>query len=163
MFHFLIAAGELTTESAIALNIWTKSERKRMSEPSAFELISPVSMHRPNGYSHLARVKCGTPVFIAGQVALDTAGHLVGPGDFRAQAQQVFENLRAAVEAAGGTFSNIVKLNVYVVDRARLPEYREVRDRFIAVKNPPASTAVQVAALFRPEFLIEVEAVAVVP
>src|SRR5215469_17085192 len=127
MFHFLIAAGELTTESAIALNNWTKSERKRMSEPSAFELISPVSMHRPNGYSHLARVKNGRPVFIAGQVALDTSGHLVGTNDFRAQAQQVFDNLKSAVEGAGGSFSNIVKLNVYVVDRSDLPIYREVR------------------------------------
>ena len=130
---------------------------------STFELISPVSMHRPNGYSHLARVKRGTPVFIAGQVALDTSGHLVGPGDFRVRARQVFENLNAAVVAAGGTFSSIVKLNVYVVDRARLLEYREVRDQFIDVKNPPTSTAVQVAALFRPEFLIEVEAIAILP
>jgi enamine deaminase RidA (YjgF/YER057c/UK114 family) len=128
-----------------------------------FDLISPVSMHRPNGYSHLAKVKTGTPVFIAGQVALDNAGHLVGPGDFRAQVQQVFENLKSAVEAAGGSFSNIAKLNVYVVDRAHLPQYREIRDKFIDVGNPPTSTAVQVAALFRPEFLIEVEAVAVVP
>ena len=130
---------------------------------SAFDLLSPVSMHRPNGYSHLARVNRGTPVFIAGQVALDTSGHLVGPNDFRAQAQQVFENLKAAVEAAGGTFSNIAKLNIYVVDRSHLPLYREVRDQFIDVKNPPTSTAVQVAALFRPEFLIEVEAVAILP
>jgi enamine deaminase RidA (YjgF/YER057c/UK114 family) len=102
-------------------------------------------------------------VFIAGQVALDPSGHLVGPGDFRTQAQQVFENLKTAVEAAGGSFSNIIKLNVYVADRSHLPQYREVRDQFIDVGNPPASTAVQVAALFRPEFLIEVEAVAVVP
>lgn len=134
-----------------------------MSDQSSFDLISPVSMHRPNGYSHLARVKTGTPVFIAGQVALDTSGHLVGPGDFRAQAQQVFENLKSAVEAAGGSFSNIIKLNVYVIDRSDLPHYREIRDQFIDVGNPPASTAVQVAALFRPEFMIEVEAVAVVP
>jgi enamine deaminase RidA (YjgF/YER057c/UK114 family) len=134
-----------------------------MSDHSAFDLISPVSMHRPNGYSHLAKVKRGAPVFIAGQVALDTSGHLVGLGDFRAQARQVFDNLKSAVEAAGGAFSNIVKLNVYITDRARLPEYREVRDQFIDVSNPPTSTAVQVAALFRPEFLIEVEAVAVLP
>ena len=109
-----------------------------MPDP-AFDLISPVSMHRPNGYSHLARVKRGVPVFIAGQVALDTSGHLVGAGDFRAQAQQVFENLKHAVEAAGGAFSNIVKLNVYVVDRTRLPEYREVRDRLLmSAIRPPA-------------------------
>jgi enamine deaminase RidA (YjgF/YER057c/UK114 family) len=88
---------------------------------------------------------------------------LAGPGDFRAQTQQVFENLKNAVEAAGGSFSNIVKLNVYVIDRSHLPQYREVRDQFIDVQNPPTSTAVQVAALFRPEFLIEIEAVAVVP
>jgi enamine deaminase RidA (YjgF/YER057c/UK114 family) len=134
-----------------------------MSDHFAFELTSPVSMHRPNGYSHLARVKNGRAVFIAGQVALDNSGHLAGPGDFRAQTQQVFENLKNAVEAAGGSFSNIVKLNVYVIDRSHLPQYREVRDQFIDVQNPPTSTAVQVAALFRPEFLIEIEAVAVVP
>jgi len=121
-----------------------------MSDHSTFDLISPVSMHRPNGYSHLAKVKRGAPVFIAGQVALDTSGHLVGPSDFRAQTQQVFENLKNAVEAAGGAFSNIVKLNVYVTDRSRLADYREIRDRFIDVQNPPTSTAVQVAALFRP-------------
>ena len=123
--------------------------------------ISPQSMHKPVGYSHVVKVDDGKPVFIAGQVALDPSGKLVGAGDFRAQARQVFENLRNAVEAAGGSFSNIVKLNVYVVDISRLSEYRDVRDRYIDVQNPPASTAVQVAALFRPEFLIEVEAVAV--
>ena len=134
-----------------------------MSDHSSVDLISPESMHKPIGYSHVARVNSGTPVFIAGQVSLDISGNLIGAGDFRAQAHQVFENLKTAVEAAGGEFSNIIKLNVYVVDRARLPEYREVRDRFIDIKNPPASTAVQVAALFRPEFLIEVDAVAILP
>jgi 2-iminobutanoate/2-iminopropanoate deaminase len=134
-----------------------------MSDQSAVDFISPTSMHNLIGYSHLARVNRGTPVFIAGQVALDVSGNLVGAGDFRAQAQQVFENLKTAVEFVGGKFSNIIKLNVYVLDRARLPEYREVRDKFIDLKNPPASTAVQVAALFRSEFLIEVEAVAILP
>ena len=123
-------------------------------------LISPKSMHKPVGYSHAAKVDDGKPVFIAGQVALDASGDLVGRGDFGAQTQQVFENLKRAVEAAGGGFSDIIKLNVYVVDVSRLPEYREVRDRFIDPQKPPASTAVQVAALFRPEFLIEVEAIA---
>lgn len=126
------------------------------------QLISPNSMHKPIGYSHVAKLEDGKPVFIAGQVAFDASGTLVGPGDFRAQAQQVFENLKSAVEAAGGSFSNVIKLNVYIVDTAHLPQYREVRDHYIDLQNPPASTAVQVAALFRPEFLIEVEAVAVV-
>ena len=68
----------------------------------------------------------------------------------------------SAVEAAGGGFTDIIKLNVYVVDIAHLPQFREVRDTFIDVKNPPASTAVQVVSLVRPELLIEVEAVAVI-
>lgn len=110
-------------------------------------------MHSPVGYSHLAKVHGGTLLFIAGQVALDASGNLVGKGDFRAQAQQVFENLKAAVEAAGGSFSNIIKLNVYVADSSKLPEYRQVRDSYIDSRNPPASTAIQVAALFRPDFL----------
>ena len=126
------------------------------------QLISPNSMHKPAGYSHVAKVCDGKPVFIAGQVALDVSGNLVGRGDFRAQAQQAFENLKAAVEAAGGSLSSLAKLNVYVVDVTELPQYREVRDRYIDIQHPPASTAVQVAALFRPEFLIELEAVAVV-
>jgi enamine deaminase RidA (YjgF/YER057c/UK114 family) len=140
-----------------------KFRRRIVSQDSGIALISPKSMHKPNGYSHVAKVNTGNPVFIAGQVALDASGTIVGKDNFRAQAQQVFENLKAAVEAAGGSFRDIVKLNIYVVDNSGLPEYREVRDHYIDTKNPPASTAVQVAALFRPEFLIEVEAIAVVP
>ena len=128
---------------------------------NSVHLFSPKSMHKPVGYSHIAKVDDGKPVFIAGQVALDASGNLVGRKDFRAQTEQVFENLKTAVEAAGGSFSSIVKLNVYVIDATRLPEYREVRDLYIDVQNPPASTAVQVAGLFRPEFLIEVEVMAV--
>ena len=120
-------------------------------------------MHKPVGYSHAAKVNAGKMLFIAGQVAMDASGNVVGGDDFRAQTQQVFENLKKIVQAAGGSFRDIVKLNVYFVDRSQLPHYREVRDLFIDVKNPPTSTAVQVAALFRPEFLIEVEAIAVLP
>jgi reactive intermediate/imine deaminase len=134
-----------------------------MSNNSSIDLISPKSVHKPVGYSHAAKVNAGKPLFIAGQVALDVSGKVVGGGDFRAQAQQVFENLKAVVEGAGGNFRHIVKLNVYVLDLSRLPEYREVRDVFIDVENPPASTAFQVAGLFRPEFLIEVEAIAILP
>jgi enamine deaminase RidA (YjgF/YER057c/UK114 family) len=134
-----------------------------MSRDSNMELISPNSMHKPVGYSHLAKANRSKIVFIAGQVALDASGNVVGSGDFRAQTERVFENLKAAVEATGGSFRNIMKLNVYVLDRSQLREYREVRDRYIDIENPPVSTAVQVAALFRPEFLIEIEAVAALP
>jgi enamine deaminase RidA (YjgF/YER057c/UK114 family) len=136
--------------------LWSRA----VSSDAVISLLSPKSMHEPRGYSHAAKVRSCTLLFIAGQVALDASGKLVGPDDFRAQAQQTFENLKAAVEAADGNFRNIVKLNVYVVDVSKLPDYREVRDRYIDVNHPPVSTAIQVASLFRPEFLIEVEAVA---
>jgi reactive intermediate/imine deaminase len=134
-----------------------------MSSDAVVSLFSPQSIHAPRGYSHVATVRSGTLVFIAGQIALDPSGQLVGQGDFRAQAHQTFENLQAAVVAAGGALRNIVKLTVYVVDAANLAVYREVRDQYIDVDHPPASTALQVAALFRPEFLIEVEAIAALP
>jgi enamine deaminase RidA (YjgF/YER057c/UK114 family) len=134
-----------------------------MSQHSAIELISPGSMHKPMGYSHLARVNGGRLLLIAGQVALDGSGTLVGKDDFRAQARQVFENLKTAVEASGGNFRNIVKLNSYLVDVSRLSDYREVRDQYIDIHHPPASTLIQVVALFRPDFLLEIEAVAVLP
>ena len=84
-------------------------------------------------------------------------------GDSRAQAQQTFENLKAALEASGAKFENVVKLNYYFSDITQLSVVREVRDKFINVANPPASTAVEVKRLFREPFLIEVEGVAVVP
>ena len=101
-------------------------------------------------------------VFIAGQVALDASGNLVGKDNFRAQAEQVFENLKTAVEAAGGTFEDVIKLNIYLLDLSHVPIFREVRDKYINLKNAPTSTAVQVSRLFRPEFLLEIEAVAIV-
>jgi reactive intermediate/imine deaminase len=127
-----------------------------------FRITNPDTLARPTGYSHVAVVLGGRIVYVAGQVALDKSGKLVGEGDMRAQAQQVFENLKSAVESAGGDFNDVVKLNVYCVDFSHLAEIREVRDKFVNTKNPPASTAVQVSRLFRPDVLIEIEAVAVV-
>jgi enamine deaminase RidA (YjgF/YER057c/UK114 family) len=125
------------------------------------QLLIPDTMPKSVGYSQVATVSGGRLVFVAGQVALDTAGNVVGKDDVRAQVQQVFENLKAAVEAAGGTFSDVIKLNSYFLDLSCLPVFREVRDQYINLQNPPVSTAVQVPRLFRPEFLVEVEAVAV--
>lgn len=133
-----------------------------MSSLENFELLVPNTMPRSLGYSQVARVTGGTIVFVAGQVALDKSGNLVGKDDFRAQVQQVFENLQAAIRAAGGTFDDVIKLNGYFLDLSHLAEFREVRDKYVNFKNPPTSTAVQVPGLFRPEFLVEIEAVAVV-
>jgi enamine deaminase RidA (YjgF/YER057c/UK114 family) len=104
----------------------------------------------------------GRWVAIAGQVALDADGKLVGDGDPAVQAQQIFTNLDRCLAAAGATFANVVKFNFYVTDIAFLPAIRTVRDNYVDTANPPASTAVQVVALFSPEALIEVEAYAVV-
>lgn len=132
-----------------------------MSSEDGFQLLISETMPKSVGYSQVAVVTNGTIVFVAGQVALDKSGNIVGKDDFRAQVQQVFENLKAAVEAAGGSFGDVIKLNSYFLELSHLPEFREVRDKYINLKNPPASTAVQVPRLFRPEFLVEIEAVAV--
>ncbi len=123
-------------------------------------LFNPPTIAPPKGYSHVAEVRGGKLLFVAGQVAMDPAGSLVGPGDVRAQAEQVFRNLGAALAAGGATFSDLVKITIYLTDAAHLPEVREVRDRFVDGTRPPTSTAVQVVRLFRPEYLLEIDAVA---
>jgi enamine deaminase RidA (YjgF/YER057c/UK114 family) len=133
-----------------------------MSDKAAFQLSSPATLASPPGYSHLAIVSAGRLVFVSGQVALDRSGNVVGKDDFKAQARQVFENLRAALEGAGGSFHDVIKLNTYVLDMDGLPQLRAVRDEYVDTARPPASTTVQVARLFRPEFLLEVEAIAIV-
>src|SRR5262249_9480897 len=87
------------------------SEKAKSAKP--FRIFNPETMAKPTGYSHVAEVTGGKIVYIAGQVAQDKAGNMVGKDDFQAQVQQVFENLKAAVEAAGGDFKSIVKLNYY--------------------------------------------------
>jgi enamine deaminase RidA (YjgF/YER057c/UK114 family) len=124
--------------------------------------IVPETLHRPFGYTHVVEVTGGRPVYIAGQVALDTDGELVGPGDIRAQARQVLENLQAALQAVGATFDQVVKLNLYLLDITQLPAVRELRDQYVNTQQPPASTAVEVRRLVRDDLLIEVEAVAVI-
>jgi enamine deaminase RidA (YjgF/YER057c/UK114 family) len=112
----------------------------------------------------VAEVRSGRLAFIAGQVALDPKGNVVGANDFRAQANQVFENLRTALRAVGADFSNVVKINTYILDMSQLPALREVRDKYFAdVPHRPASTLVQVQKLAQDQFLLEIEAVAVVP
>jgi 2-iminobutanoate/2-iminopropanoate deaminase len=123
------------------------------------KIHNPKTIAAPTGYSHVAEVRGGKLVFIAGQVAMDSSGALVGKDDYRLQTEQVFKNIGLALESAGGRFDDLVKLTYYVLDVSRLPEIREVRDRFINTEQPPVSTAVQVSRLIRPEFLLEVDAV----
>ncbi|HEU5296242.1 MAG TPA: RidA family protein [Burkholderiaceae bacterium] len=126
-------------------------------------LLQPEGLAKPRGYSHVVCAR-GTSVFIAGQVAFDAEGHVVGAGDLRAQTEQVFANLRRALAAAGARIEDLVKTTIFVVNYK--PVDREVivdvRSRFFGSAPPPASTLVGVQSLVRPELLIEIEAVAVV-
>lgn len=124
---------------------------------------NPATIHPPRGYSHVAEVDAERLVFIAGQVALDVQGAIVGAGDMGAQATQVFENLKAALQVVGADFSHVVKFTIFTTDMEQLPRLREVRDRYIDPRTPPASTAVEVRRLFHPDIMLEIEAVAVVP
>ncbi|AQS66662.1 RidA family protein [Streptomyces pactum] len=111
-----------------------------------------------------AHVVLGTGRFVAvsGQLALDEDGRLVGEGDPAAQARQVFENLRRCLAAAGAAFDDVVKLTFFVTDMAHMSAIRAARAEHIPDDRLPAASAVQVASLVRPEFLMEIEAFAVV-
>jgi reactive intermediate/imine deaminase len=126
---------------------------------------NPSTVAPPIGaYSHAVRVE--TPgavwVYVSGQIANDADGNLVGSGDLPTQTEQVFRNLVRVLEANGASFDDVVKIQTFITTMEGLQASREVRSRYLP-DEPPASTAVQVAALMVPEALIEVEVVAVVP
>jgi enamine deaminase RidA (YjgF/YER057c/UK114 family) len=124
--------------------------------------INPQALSRPPGYTHVVEVTApGRIVYIAGQLGVDRDGKVVG--DFRRQAVQTFENLKTALAAVGAQFRHVVKLNNYLVDRAHLPTFREVRDSYLAENDRPASTTIAISGLAREGALIEIEAVAVLP
>ena len=115
------------------------------------------------GYTHVVEAGKGRTIYISGQIALDSAGKLVGRGDFRAQTEQVFENIKAGLEAAGASLEDVVKINIYVTDISQLPIFREVRDKYVDTENPPASSMIEVRKLISEDFLIEIDAIAVLP
>jgi 2-iminobutanoate/2-iminopropanoate deaminase len=123
--------------------------------------LNPAGLSTPTGYTHVVIPQGGRPVFIAGQVANDKSGAVVGKGDFRAQTKQVFENLKTAVEAAGGTMADVAKITIYVTDLSQIAALREIRQQYFT-GNLPASTLVQVVGLARPEYLLEIEAIVAV-
>jgi reactive intermediate/imine deaminase len=124
---------------------------------------NPPTLSKPTGYTHIVEVSgAATMVYISGQIAFDTNGNVVGAGDMKAQAEQVFKNLDAALTAAGAKFSDIVKMNTYITDMDKAPAVREVRARYFG-DTTPASTFVKVAGLVRPELMLEIEVIAAVP
>ena len=124
---------------------------------------NPPTLSTPTGYTHVVEVAGAVKtVYISGQIALDKDGNLVGAADMRAQAEQVFRNLQAALAAAGAKFGDVVKMNTYTTDMSQVQAIRDVRARYFG-NMTPASTLVQVVRLARPDLLLEVEVVAAVP
>lgn len=137
-----------------------------MTDKSLLRFQNPSALPQPKGYSQVAEITgTGRIILISGQVPMDSTGAIVGAGDFQEQVKHAFTNLKHALEAAGGSFANVAKLNYYCVEAvpaSELPLLREIRDQFVNVENPPASTFVFVSRLVRPEWLIEIEATAVI-
>ncbi|ALG11154.1 RidA family protein [Kibdelosporangium phytohabitans] len=119
-----------------------------------------------NGYAH-AVTASGTLAFISGQVAIDENGLLVGQGDLAAQTRQCLRNLENVLRAGGAGWADVLRFNWYLTDVTEVQVVRDVRDEFVRPvlgdRPNPASSLIQVAGLFRPEFMIEVDAVAAIP
>ena len=129
--------------------------------------INPKTIAPPPGagYTHVVEATGpGRTIYVAGQLGLDLDNRLAGePGDFRAQAEQAFENLREALEAVGAGFEHVVKVTNFLIDMKDLPVLREVRNGYFNPAAPPASTTIAVGGLAREGALFEIEAIAVLP
>lgn len=131
--------------------------------PAKTRFLNPDTLTKPPAYSQVVEVTTpGRMVFISGQIGVGRDGKLV-PGDFRAQAVQAFENLKAALEAVGARFEDVVKMNSYIIEIEHQAILREVRQLYINRASPPASTSVRVVGFAREGVLLEVEAIAVLP
>ncbi|MFN7976788.1 MAG: RidA family protein [Vicinamibacterales bacterium] len=129
---------------------------------SVIERMNPAGLSTPTGYSHVVATKGGRTIYVSGQVAFDAQGQIVGKGDLAAQTRQVFANLEIALKAAGATFDDVVKTNYYMLDATQVQAVRDIRAKLLH-RGLPASTLVEVRRLANPDWLIEIEAVAVVP
>lgn len=127
------------------------------------EFINPPELAAPRGYTHVVRsTAVRVVVTVAGQVAYDAAGAVIGAGDLRRQTEVVYENVGKALAAAGASWTDVVKTTILIRDMTpeKIAIVRDVRKRFVHESSPPASTLVSVNALAHPDLLIEVEATA---
>ena len=122
--------------------------------------INPPTLSAPTGYAHITVGSDGRTVHIAGQVSADATGQVIGAGNFGEQVTRVFENLRLALQAVGATFDDVLSTTTYVTDMSQLAAFREARNRILRPDQLPANTLVQVVALARPEFMVEIQATA---
>jgi enamine deaminase RidA (YjgF/YER057c/UK114 family) len=131
------------------------------AQDTGAQFINPPSLPPARGFTHVVVAADGRTVYIAGQVAIDSVGRLVGAGDLRAQGEQVFINLGRALASVGGTFADLVKTTTFITSAAQGGSLREVRSKYIDPTRPPANTLVYVSSLAVPGLLVEVEAIAV--
>ena len=128
----------------------------------AKQFVNPPGMKALGKYTQVTLAQGGSIAFISGQIAVDSEGRVVGAGDIQAQAVQVFENLKLALQGAGATFADVVKLTVYIVGltQEKRQAVADVRARYVSAEHPPAATMVGIDQLVQPEFLVEIEAIA---
>jgi reactive intermediate/imine deaminase len=122
--------------------------------------INPAELSTPNGYSHVVATQGGRTIYLSGQVPLTKDGKLVGPANMEAQARQVFENLKTALAGSGASLKDLVKITIYTTDASQIAAIRKVRNEYLP-GDFPASTFMEVKALFRADVMIEIDGIAV--
>jgi 2-iminobutanoate/2-iminopropanoate deaminase len=141
--------------------LWEKSIAMKIDRIQPAGMNVRIQQGKP-AYSHVVTVKGpGKTSYIAGQLARDAEGNIVGPGDMRAQLEQTFKNLDACLKAAGATWADVVKTNTFVTDYQAFSHCSDVRMRYFGLASP-TSTTIQISGLAQPEAMVEIEMVAVV-
>jgi 2-iminobutanoate/2-iminopropanoate deaminase len=124
--------------------------------------INPAGVTVPKGYTQVVSAEGQARIiYISGQVAIDEKGENVGKGNLEAQTRQVYTNLAAILKSQGASFKDVVKLNTYCTEPEKVDVVRKVRNEFVVLESPPASTFIGVTALADPAYLVEIEAVAI--
>ena len=162
--HYFLHAFALAAAFGFVAVAATPAHAQDQPANDSIRFINPPALSSaPRIASKLVEIPPGSRlIYISGLVGNDAKGKVVGPGDMHAQAKQVFENIRLALAAVGGTFKDVVKLNFYLTDMSRADEVRAVRAQYINADAPPASTLVEVSKLAAPEYMVEIEAVAAI-
>jgi enamine deaminase RidA (YjgF/YER057c/UK114 family) len=156
-------AGALVLAGVASQAFAQSSSDRSPSMAGNVRFSNPDTMQKPPGYSHVVEVTGpGRTIYFAGQLGIDKSGRM--GADAREQMEIAFQNVKAALDSVGATFSDLVKVNSYIVDiGTNIAHYREVRDKYVNTSAPPASTAIGVPQLARPGALFEIEAVVALP
>lgn len=160
LFLFFLFSTAAVSQTGVKNDQQKSKGRKVMKQ-----FINPDGVPKVPSYSQAVAVTGGKTIYISGQVSVDAKGETVGKNDFRLQIKQTLENLKTVLVANGASFQDVVKMTYFVKNfkTELLPQIREIRSEYLPKENPPASTLIGVTSLAADDFLIEIEAVAVVP